>query len=199
MKFHFYLATLLIGLSLFVFPEFSEAQSSPITFRAPHFDEEVTFFGLGPRAELFSSELGQLGRLMRCRRTKRIHKIHPALARQLVRIARRFKRPVAIVSGYRSVPIHGHKRSYHLRGMAADIYVPGIAAEDLRDYAVQQKVRGVGFYPSSGFVHIDIRPRRFWWVDYSRPGRIQNLIPDPEGKAPTNPPSKTHDHVAHRH
>jgi hypothetical protein len=80
--------------------------------------------------------------------------------------------------------------------MAADIQVPEVSTIDLRDFAVQQGIEGVGFYPSSGFVHIDVRPRRFWWVDYSLPGHQQSPIPDPEGNAPSTKslPIANHDH-----
>ncbi len=30
---------------------------------------------------------------------------------------------------------------------------------------------GVGIYPSSGFVHVDVRDRSYFWVDASAPGR----------------------------
>jgi hypothetical protein len=32
---------------------------------------------------------------------------------------------------------------------------------------------GVGVYPTSQFVHVDIRPRSYFWVDYSGP-RMKN-------------------------
>ena len=104
-----------------------------------------------------------------------------------MRAARHFRRPVVVVSGYRAVQRHGRRRSQHLRGRAADVYVHGVAPMALRDWAVEGGVTGVGFYPNSGFVHLDVRDERYWWVDYSGPGRRGRIIPDPEGNAPEVP------------
>lgn len=165
----------------------AQAESATVTFVAPHFHEELTLFGLDPRGRVLPRELNLLSQLLRCRRTGRRHPIHPNLAKHIVGVARHFRRPVTVVSGYRAVPIRGHKRSFHLRGMAVDIHVPGVPAIDVRDYAVSRDIGGIGFYPKSGFVHLDVRERRFWWVDYSRPGQIDRLIPDPDGTAPPEP------------
>jgi len=162
----------------------ARAQAAPVKLEAPHFQEEVVFFGLGPRGELRPPELDLLGTLLRCRRTGRQMPVHPRLARTLVTMARRFGRPIRVISGYRAVQVNNHPHSYHMRGMAADISIPGVSVADLRDYAVERRIGGVGYYPNSGFLHVDVRPRRFWWVDYSRPGQREQLLPDPDGTAP---------------
>ncbi len=54
------------------------------------------------------------------------------------------------------------KKSYHMKGMAMDLAIPGVALKDLRDAARSLKLGGVGFYPRSGFVHIDTGPVRSW-------------------------------------
>ncbi len=169
----------------------ARAQSGAVVFASHHTSEELHFFGLGPRGTLLPSELGLLGDLMRCRRTNTTHPIHPRLAQHLVRVARYFGRPVVIVSGYRAKARPGHRRSFHHHGMAADIYVKGVPAVRVRDLAVKREIGGIGFYPNSGFVHLDVRPRRFWWVDYSRPGQRDRLIPDPEGDAPPAEPESS--------
>lgn len=175
-------ATLLLPLAV------AWAQQGPITIVAPHHDEEVTFFGVGDDNRLHPPELGLLQQLLRCRRTGRTHELHPDLGRRLIQVGRRFNRPVYVVSGYRAVVVRGHRRSYHLRGMAADIYVPGVSPRAIRDFAVGRRFGGIGYYPNSGFVHLDVRQERFWWVDYSEPGRVEPLVPDPEGTAPAHRP-----------
>ena len=165
----------------------SRAETTPVVFHAHHQSEELRLFGVGPRGDLLASELHLLGKLMRCRRTDEAHDIHPRLARHLALISRHFRQPVVIVSGYRAKARRGHRRSYHLRGQAADIYVKGVPPVEVRDLAVERRIGGIGFYPNSGFVHVDVRPRRFWWVDYSRPGQLDRLIPDPLGDAPEGP------------
>jgi len=82
-----------------------------------------------------------------------------------------------VLSGFRARPIHGRRRSYHLRGMAADVYVEGVSTMALREYAMSLGVRGVGFYPRSGFVHVDVRPERYYWVDASSPSRRRPARP----------------------
>ncbi|MEM6492135.1 MAG: D-Ala-D-Ala carboxypeptidase family metallohydrolase, partial [Pseudomonadota bacterium] len=73
-------------------------------------------------------------------------------------------RPMAVNSGYRS-PAHnrrigGAKRSYHVRGMAADIAIDGPEPDDLVAAARAFGIGGVGLYRS--FRHLDIGPRRTW-------------------------------------
>ncbi|TKB54513.1 DUF882 domain-containing protein [Ferrimonas aestuarii] len=76
-----------------------------------------------------------------------------------------------IISGYRSPATNAMlaarsngvaKRSYHTRAMAVDIAVPGVDTATLRQAALDLKLGGVGFYPKSGFVHVDTGPVRRW-------------------------------------
>ena len=52
--------------------------------------------------------------------------------------------------------------SLHMVGKAIDIRVPGVALEQLRSSARALNLGGVGFYPSSNFVHVDTGRVRFW-------------------------------------
>ncbi len=79
--------------------------------------------------------------------------------------------PFELISGYRSVQTNEALRrttsgvakdSYHLRGQAVDVRLPGRALVDLRDTALALRGGGVGFYPKSNFVHIDVGPVRQW-------------------------------------
>ena len=78
---------------------------------------------------------------------------------------------IHVISAYRSpktnqmlaAKSHGvAKKSYHMKGMAMDIAIPGVGTKDLRDAAMSLKLGGVGFYPRSGFVHVDCGPVRRW-------------------------------------
>lgn len=82
-----------------------------------------------------------------------------------------FNKPIHIISGYRSLTTNEFLRkvstgvaskSMHLEGKAVDIYMPGIPLNILRDTAKNLKAGGVGYYPSSNFVHIDTGKVRFW-------------------------------------
>jgi uncharacterized protein YcbK (DUF882 family) len=74
---------------------------------------------------------------------------------------------VRVVSGYR-VPKRG-SRSNHGKGRAMDLIVPGVPDEEVARFAREMGFVGVGVYPTSQFVHMDVRPRSYFWVDYSGP------------------------------
>jgi uncharacterized protein YcbK (DUF882 family) len=54
------------------------------------------------------------------------------------------------------------KNSLHLIGKAIDISIPGKAISDLRNVAMALQSGGVGYYPKSGFVHVDVGRVRYW-------------------------------------
>ncbi len=76
-----------------------------------------------------------------------------------------------VISGYRSprtnAKLRSHssgvaKRSYHMQGKAIDIRLPGCDLKQLQQAALSLKAGGVGYYPGSGFIHVDVGPRRSW-------------------------------------
>lgn len=79
--------------------------------------------------------------------------------------------PIEIISAYRS-PVTNHaiagqyrgvaRNSYHLRAMALDVRLQGGRVADLYRAARALGAGGVGYYPSSNFVHIDSGPVRYW-------------------------------------
>lgn len=80
-------------------------------------------------------------------------------------------RQIEIISGYRSPKTNAMlagksskvaKKSYHMKGMAIDIAIPGVELSDLRKAALSLKRGGVGYYPKSGFVHVDTGRVRHW-------------------------------------
>ena len=54
------------------------------------------------------------------------------------------------------------KNSQHTQAKAIDIRVPGVATTKLRDIALSLHGGGVGYYPISQFVHVDVGPVRTW-------------------------------------
>jgi uncharacterized protein YcbK (DUF882 family) len=112
-------------------------------------------------------------RLLRCHHTETKHAMNPRLMRVLYQTGRHWPgRRVEIVSGYRHPTVAKNPRSPHMKGLACDFRVDGVKAADLRDYLRKnfEKV-GVGYYPNSTFVHVDVRKdRSAFWIDYSGPG-----------------------------
>ncbi|WP_238442571.1 DUF882 domain-containing protein [Desulforamulus reducens] len=53
--------------------------------------------------------------------------------------------------------------SYHIKGMAADIRVPGLVVAELGRLAEQAGFEGIGTYPTQVFVHVDIRYNSARW------------------------------------
>ncbi len=102
------------------------------------------------------------------------HPIDPRLLDLLYRVQTHFKAPeIRVLSGYRT-PHHG-STSNHGKGRACDMVVPGVSDEDVAKYGREQGFTGVGVYPTSGFVHLDIRDRSFFWIDTSGPGKKSRL------------------------
>lgn len=78
---------------------------------------------------------------------------------------------IHIISGYRSPKTNAMlaansngvaKKSYHMKGMAMDIAIPGVDLAVLRDAATSLKLGGVGYYKKSGFIHVDTGRVRAW-------------------------------------
>jgi len=54
------------------------------------------------------------------------------------------------------------KNSQHMQAKAIDIRIPGVQTRTLRDIALSLRGGGVGYYPVSQFVHVDVGPVRQW-------------------------------------
>lgn len=54
------------------------------------------------------------------------------------------------------------RKSMHMEGKAIDMRLNDVSLTGLRDAALALKGGGVGYYPDSGFVHVDIGPVRTW-------------------------------------
>jgi len=79
--------------------------------------------------------------------------------------------PFNIISGYRSPETNSLlnimskgvvKNSLHIYGKAIDISLPGHELKVLQRAAVDLQRGGVGYYPSSDFVHVDVGIIRYW-------------------------------------
>jgi uncharacterized protein YcbK (DUF882 family) len=137
-------------------------------------------------------------RFLRCHYTNVQHAMSPRLIALIYRTGRHWPgRRVEVVSGYRHPKVAKNPRSPHMKGLACDFRVVGVTNAELRDYLRRNfdKV-GVGYYPNSSFVHLDIRKdHSAFWIDYSGPGEraLYSVAPGDDlktGRADRYRPSK---------
>ncbi|MDP5290691.1 DUF882 domain-containing protein [Oceanimonas sp. CHS3-5] len=117
--------------------------------------------------------LASFNEVMRDFRSNEVHRIDPKLFDQLFLLQHRLGKQgeIQIISGYRSPKTNAMlrrtssgvaKKSYHMKGQAIDLRMPGVELAHLRNAARKMAVGGVGYYPSSNFVHLDTGPVRSW-------------------------------------
>ena len=100
------------------------------------------------------------------------HPIDPRLIALLGTVSDHFgSRRLEIISGFRPYTTTQYTpHSNHNIGRAIDFRIVGVPNEVLRDYCRTLRNVGVGYYPNSTFVHLDVRATPGFWIDYSRPG-----------------------------
>ena len=117
--------------------------------------------------------LRQVDYFFRDFRVNEVKAIDPALLDLLYRIylALDTSEPFNLVSGYRSPATNAWLASHsegvshhslHMSGMASDINVLGRSLALLQTVALAMRGGGVGYYPRSGFVHVDVGRVRHW-------------------------------------
>lgn len=115
--------------------------------------------------------LKRIRSFFRDHRTDQMHDIDPKLLFMIQMMMQKIdaSRPIHLVSGYRSIASNSYLRSrssgvarnsYHTKGMAADIFVEGIANQRLQKIALSLRAGGVGRYDN--FVHVDTGQFRKW-------------------------------------
>jgi uncharacterized protein YcbK (DUF882 family) len=132
---------------------------------------------------------------LRCHYTNVQHKMDPRLMRLIYQTGRHYPgRRIEVVSGYRHPKVAKNPHSPHMQGLACDFRVQGIKTSELRDYLrrAYDKV-GVGYYPNSSFVHLDVRKERSaFWIDYSGPGERAIYSPTPDDDLRTGRADRYH-------
>jgi uncharacterized protein YcbK (DUF882 family) len=120
--------------------------------------------------------------VLRCRRTDDEKAIDVQLLTWMSAIYDHFGgKPLQIVSGYRN---QRKQSSNHFKGRAMDIRIEGVSPKQVRAFAqtLDRGGMGIGFYPVSGFVHIDVRsPPSYRWVDKSPPNSNASEKRPPRG------------------
>ncbi len=100
--------------------------------------------------------------------SEHVVRVHPDLLGRLQKVAEHFPgKAIEVISGHRP---DARDTSRHHDGRALDLRVDGVSREALRDFLRRIDATGVGYYPNSYFVHMDVRDKRGYWVDRSGPG-----------------------------
>ncbi len=120
------------------------------------------------------SALKDINELLRDHRTNGVIDIDPRLLSILYLVKNKVgnpSRPFSIISGYRS-PETNRKlaknnsgvaiNSYHIKGRAVDLRLPGTDTRQLQAAGLSLRVGGVGYYEKSNFLHLDTGPFRTW-------------------------------------
>jgi len=137
--------------------------------------DRVELAAASERGGFAADDLDRAAHVMREPSSGNEHPIDPRLLDMVYKLSVRFKAAeIRIISGYRT-PRPKSPTSNHGRGRAMDLVVPGATDEDVAKFAREQGFTGVGVYPVSGFVHLDVRDRSFFWVDTSGPGKRSRL------------------------
>jgi hypothetical protein len=132
--------------------------------------EHAAFAAASPRGGFSASDLDMAAVILRDPRSGVRYPVEPRLIDLAFRIQSHFAaEEIRVLSGYR-VPTRS-RLSNHGRGRAMDFVVPGVRDEDVAAFARTLGFVGVGIYPVSGFVHVDVRDRSYFWSDSSGPGR----------------------------
>lgn len=126
------------------------------------------------RGAYVPTALEQIDTILRDHRTGETRRIDPLLLDLVfaLTVSLGETAPVQVISGYRSAatndllrtedPGHVAARSLHLTGEAVDIRFENRSLRRVRDAALSLHGGGVGYYPGSGFVHLDVGRPRSW-------------------------------------
>lgn len=120
--------------------------------------------------------LARLDQYLRDYRTGDVHHYDPRvfdLLHDLTAATGNPDREIDVVCGYRTPRTNEMLRtrsahtgvarhSLHIEAEAIDIRMPGLSTLQLRNAAAALHRGGVGFYPASQFVHVDVGRVRYW-------------------------------------
>lgn len=115
----------------------------------------------------------EASRVLRDWRTGQVAPIDPHLLDILHALQQRLgmRGPLEVLCGYRSPRTNAMLRrrsravarnSLHMQGMAVDLHFPADRLPGAHRLACALGAGGVGYYPGSGFIHVDTGPIRHW-------------------------------------
>jgi uncharacterized protein YcbK (DUF882 family) len=186
----FYLSVAAVTLGLLVTGS-AHAQSPAVVYQQASFDRahdgRLVLFNThtGERLDIVfrrgdeyvPSALAKLDYFLRDHRTGDVRHFDPRLFDILSDLTASVGHPggeIDIVCGYRTPStnesLRAHtsgvaKNSLHIQAEAIDLRMPGIDTLTLRKAALALRRGGVGYYPHSDFIHVDVGRFRQWCFD----------------------------------
>lgn len=156
-------------------PKPSLAESFRLRMHHLHTGEDISVvYKVGDQFE--QNGVAELNHFLRDHRTEDTADYDPREFDLLHALLQKLHKPNAtidIVCGYRTPESNNFLRtraavtgvaehSQHMLSKAIDIRIPGVSTRALRDAALSLGMGGVGYYPTSQFVHVDVGPVRQW-------------------------------------
>lgn len=141
-----------------------------LVLRSVNLQESQAFLSATDQGGFATSDLPRAQHVLREASTGHEYPLEPRVLDVLYRIQRHFNaQEIRVISAYRT-PVEGNGQGNHGRGRAVDFVVPGAQDDDVARFAHELGFVGVGLYPIGSFVHVDVRPRSYFWTDRSGPG-----------------------------
>lgn len=147
--------------------------SGDVWLHADNLNEEVRVNIYKPDGAFDDAALAKLDELFRCTRTGEVRAVKAELYEQLSRIYDHFEgKRVDLVSGFRFAE---RSSSRHFHASAMDIRIKDVSIYEMKKFAesLDGGNMGIGIYPNSGFVHVDVRAPgepSYRWTDRSGAG-----------------------------
>ena len=142
--------------------------SGEVWLYAENLNEEVRVNIYKPDGTFDDAALAKLDELFRCVKTGEVRAVHPELYEKLSMIFDHFGgKRVELISGFR---FDDRASSRHFHASAMDIRVRGASLAAMHRYALSLDAggMGIGLYPRSGFIHVDVRAPgepSYRWID----------------------------------
>jgi uncharacterized protein YcbK (DUF882 family) len=145
-----------------------------IAFHNLHTDEKLDAV-YWEKGNYVPDAMQAINKVLRDFRTGDVHTMDPRLMDLLAALSSTVgtTQPFQVISGYRSPLTNAMlqnanehsgvaNKSLHMQGMASDIRLPDVQLGHLHNAALALSGGGVGYYPKSDFVHVDVGRVRRW-------------------------------------
>lgn len=159
-----------LATSVYAMPRFHDMRE--LAFHNLHTDEKlrVTYWKDG---YYNPAGMDKINNVLRDHYSGDVYPMSPRLMDMLYDLQTRLHQdgPIEVISAYRSPQTNMMlaslsdgvaKHSYHTRGMAIDIRMQNAPLPKIYKTALNMRRGGVGYYPDSEFVHVDVGPLRRW-------------------------------------